>query len=229
MLIGNASVTAPVVDMSGTPGYSLSGNAKFGKGTKLLGGQAAVPDPFAYLQQPNPALLPLQSSKGLSISGNTVTTLDAGLYKGGISISGNANVTLRSGIYYMQGGGFSITGNANVTGNGIMIYNDNGGGSIRIAGNGSVTITPPVSGTYQGISIFQDRTAIPTINVLGNGFMKLSGTIYAASAGVVVTGNGDSLGTQIVSYDLYVTGNGTVNVIYNANSSGKTRMVGLVE
>jgi hypothetical protein len=170
----------------------------------------------------------LQSSGTLGISGNTIKTLNAGLYKGGINISGNANVTLRSGIYYMQGGGFSITGNATVVGNGIMIYNDNGGGRIRITGNGSVTITPPVSGTYRGMSIFQDRTINMPLDVFGNGFLNLQGTIYAARSGVVTTGNGDNLATQLVSYDLYITGNGAINVNYS-NASARTRMVGLVE
>ena len=159
-------------------------------------------------------------------------TLNPGVYKGGISISGNANVTMNSGanpIYYMEGGGFSVAGNGNLTANGVMIFNDNGGGSINIAGNGKVTITPPASGTYQGISIFQDRSTSNTVTVAGNGSMNISGTFYAAAATLQVSGNGDTIGSQYISYDLQVAGNGTVNLPYSASTSAKTRQYGLVQ
>lgn len=99
---GNASITAPTLDLSGSPGYSVT-NGNVQLNTTILSSQPAVPDPLQYLQPPPTG--PLQSSSTLSISGKQNVTLNAGLYIGGISIQGQANVTMNPGIYYMQGGG----------------------------------------------------------------------------------------------------------------------------
>jgi hypothetical protein len=186
-------------------------------------------DPLRSLAQPNPATLPKQQGGGQTIT--STTTLNAGVYQGGISIAGKAVVTMTPGIYYMQGGGFSVTGQATVTGNGVMIFNDNGGGSIKIAGQGAVTLSPPTSGIYQGITLFQDRTSNAEVSVTGNGSTKITGTFYAASALLKVAGNGSSdvIGNQYISYDLQVAGNGSVVMSYDANSGPKTRLIGLVE
>src|SRR5262249_24651740 len=151
------------------------------------------------------------SSSTLSISGKQNVTLNPGLYIGGISIQGQANVTMNPGIYYMQGGGFSNTGQGNLTGNGVMIYND--GGVINIAGQGIVTLSPPTSGPYTGITMFQNRGSAQPVQVVGNGTMNMTGTFYAANAFVQVSGNGsvNYIGSQYVSRDLKLTGNGTID------------------
>jgi hypothetical protein len=222
----NAVLTAPQFRFGGSPGFS--GNVNPPNHSGILSAQPYTVDPFLYIGAPDPASLPLQNSQTLNISGNRTATLSPGVYIGGISMAGNANVTLSPGIYYMQGGGFSVAGNASVAGAGVMIFNDNGGGSVNIAGNGSVTLSPLTSGLYQGLSVFQDRRSTAAVNLAGNGAMNLSGTVYAAAARMNVAGNGDSLGSQYVSYDLQVTGNGTVNVRYG-NSTARTRIFGLVE
>jgi Putative Flp pilus-assembly TadE/G-like len=230
-LVGNAIITAPTIDFGGTPGYSLSGNAKFGAGTTVASSQPAVVDPLAYLQPPNPSSFPLQSSSTLKITGKNPVTLNPGLYIGGISISGQGNVTMNPGIYYLQAGGFSDTGQGSLLGNGVMLYNDNGGGTINISGQGQVTISPPTSGPYQGISIFQDRSSSAAISVTGNGNTNITGTFYAANALLNIKGNGtgNNIGSQYVSYDLKVTGNGDINITYESSSAPKVRVFGLVE
>lgn len=222
-----AKVTASQIRFGGSPGYS--GNFNPPNYLGILSAQPYTVDPFLYIPQPNPGSLPLQSSRGLNVSGNSSTFLSPGLYIGGVSIAGNAIVTMSPGIYYMQGGGFSVSGNARLVGSGVMIFNDNGGGSINIAGNGSVALSPPTSGTYQGVSIFQDRATATTVNIAGNGSMSIAGTFYAAAATLNVSGNGDNIGSQYVSRDLSITGNGTVKLIYSNTSSAKARLLSLVE
>jgi hypothetical protein len=230
-LVGNASIIAPTIDFTGSPGYSLSGNAGFGPGTTLASNQPPVPDPLAYLPPPNPNSLTVQSSKTLQIKGKFSQPLNPGVYIGGINIAGQANVTLNPGIYYMKGGGFSDTGQGSLTGNGVMIYNDNGGGSINIAGNGQVSLSPITSGPYQGITLFQDRSSSAGISVTGNGNMSISGTFYAAGATLNITGNGtgNNIGSQYVSYDLNLTGNGEIDITYESSSAPLVRVFGLVE
>src|SRR5262249_357650 len=149
----------------------------------------------------------------LQISSKNPVTLNPGLYIGGISIAGQANVTLNPGIYYMQGGGFSISGQANVTGSGVMIYND-GGGSLSITGQGAITLSPTTSGPYTGLTLFQNQSSGRTVQVTGNGSMNISGSFYAASAPLDITGNGNNqdIGSLYISKDLTLTGNGTINV-----------------
>jgi hypothetical protein len=228
VLTGNGGISAPGIAFSGTPGDSTSGGGAF-TGT-LLSGQTPVPDPLAYLPEPNPSNLPVVSNNTLQLSGSQSVTLNPGVYVGGINISGQTNVTLNPGIYYMEGGGFVSAGQGNLVGNQVMLYNAPGG-SISIAGQGSVTITPPSTGLYQGISIFQDRASTASVSVTGNGNMNITGTFYAAHAALDIAGNGgvNVIGSQYISYDLVVAGNGAVNINWNGGPTSRTRQVGLVE
>ena len=98
----------------------------------------------------------------ISLSGNNELTLNHGIYSS-ISLSGNAGLTLNPGLYIIEGGGLTVTGNASVTGSGVTIVNagtkypSTGGtyGSITLSGNGSYNLSPPTSGAYAGIVIFQ--------------------------------------------------------------------------
>jgi hypothetical protein len=134
----------------------------------------------------------------------------------------------------MDGGGFSLTGGGTLTGIGVMIYNAPKGPSdnITITGNNgaTVTLTPPTSGPYEGITIFQERTATNPINIAGNGTFDIKGTFYAANAQVMVGGNGDStIGSQYVSRYLAVTGTGNFKCDYNPGDVAPVRILGLVE
>ena len=90
--------------------------------------------------------------------GNTATVLHPGTYVGGLKFSGKAAVTLLPGVYVMEGGGFSVTGQASVTGSGVVIINAPGGPSdtISVSGQGTVYLSAPTSGPYQGVAVFQD-------------------------------------------------------------------------
>jgi hypothetical protein len=134
------------------------------------------PDPLRFL--PIPTSAPIFNNYPAIAGVGPDVTLQPGTYVGGLSISGSRNVILQPGIYVMQAGfnnyGFSFGSTGSLTGDGVMIYNDPTGGggplqnTINITGSGAVTLTPPSSGTYQGISIFQARNAnnFVTINHL---------------------------------------------------------------
>ena len=59
----------------------------------------------------------------------------------------------------------------------------------------------------------------------------LAGTLYAKWALFNVAGNGayDVIGSQYISYDLVMGGNGSFNVNWDANQTAKSRLIGLVE
>lgn len=229
---GNGTVSAPDFVITGSPGEVTSGNGRFIGGVDS--GATPTVDPLLYLTPPNPNTLTVQSSSKYTLSSNQSRTLNPGVYNGGISISGNASATLNAGIYYMAGGGFSATANTVVDGtSGVLIYNApiSTSDTISIAGNGGFRLSPPTSGPYQGISIFQDRASTAPLNITGNGGMSLTGTIYAAHATLNVSGNGSNnvIGSQFISYNLAVSGNGTVTVNWSATGTSRTRSMGLVE
>ena len=204
---GNASVTAGEINVKGK--VSTSGNAAFHGVVNT--GAAAIADPLANLSAP---AQPAAKFTAVNYSG----TIQPGTYVGGITVSGNNTLTLQSGIYYLTGGGLTISGNAQLTGTGVMLYVTGLTGSatsINVSGNAIVTLTPPTSGTYQGIVVFQDRTSSASITVSGNGALNTTGTWYAPKATATLSGNeqdenpaNTSLGSEWIIDDLVLSGNG---------------------
>jgi hypothetical protein len=177
--VGNAYVadpTNPIYITGTTPGFS--GNFQ---GT-LWTGQPPVPDPLAYLPAPDPTSLTVQTAG----SGTTVN-LQPGRYIGGLSFSGQTTINMAPGLYYMDGGSFTLAGQANLNATGVTIYSTAG---LSITGQGTVTLSPPTTGIYQGISYFQDRASTATALIAGNGKFNVSGTVYAASGLAQLQGNG---------------------------------------
>ena len=158
----------------------------------------------------------------VSLSSKASVTLNPGYYPGGISLSSNSSVTLNPGIYVLDGAGLQASGNGSITANGVMIYLT-GSGKINLTGNAKATITPPNpavntfegADTYEGISIFQDRADHNAGTLTGNGGMALDGLIYLPGAQMTLSGNGDTLGAQLIVNTLRMTGNGSVTINYD--------------
>ncbi len=225
---GGGTITASEFDFGGNPGATGSGTWIGPINTN----QSPTPDPLAYLPQPDPSTMQLQDRNGVHISNGT-KTIDPGVYRGGITVSGQGTLIMNPGIYYMDGGGFSFTGQGNLVANGVMIFNapQSNSDNISINGSGSISLTPPTSGIYAGISIFQARSASNTVYVSGNGGSTYTGTFYVAGGTLNVTGNGTNnvIGSQYITYNLTVNGNGQFAVNWDANLVSKLRILRLVE
>jgi hypothetical protein len=144
-----------------------------------------------------------------------------------------------NGIYYLTAGGFNSNGadirmDTGTTG-GMMIYNAGTGTNdgINIAGSasGSVNMSPLTNGPYTGITIFQARNAPEAMQIQGNGSFNITGTLYAAGALLKVAGAGgvSNIGSQYVTNDLSITGNGNVTISWAGKLVGRTRIITLVE
>lgn len=229
---GGGSLTAPQFLVGGSPGYTTPGGGSF-TGT-IVPNSEPIPDPLAYLPPPNYNSLIVRRTNKLQHSGNGTDTLLPGIYQGGISITGGT-VILSPGIYYMDGGGFSLGGSGNLFGEGVMIYNapQSNSDTISIAGQGTVVLSPMLTGPYQGILIFQDRTSTAPVSVSGSSgaIMTITGTFYCASAPLNVSGNGSqqTIGSQYISDTLVITGNGTYACSWTPDLTPGTREVLLVE
>jgi type II secretory pathway pseudopilin PulG len=205
---GNATITTGTLDVYGVPGTKVTGNGKIS--ATVNSNILPASDPLASLAAPATFSPTIASA---TFSDSSSHTLQPGTYTSGINISGNATVTMSPGTYYIKSGGFKVSSNANVTGSGVFIYNT-GGGSVSISGNGVVKLTPPSSGTYKGIVLFQDRSYSTAIALTGNGGLTIEGTLYAPKAAITVTGNAGSttVGSLIIGLDLTVTGNGGATI-----------------
>ena len=212
---GNALISARAIKLSGpgSPGVAVSPL------TVIQTGVPPTADPLQPLPAPDPSQYPVQSTSALSLGDVAVATLQPGVYQGGISISGNAIVTLLPGIYIMAGGGFNVSGNGSVTGNGVVLYNttgpDGSASSVSFTGNAAINLTPPTSGPYAGIGVFQDRAVSSPVTISGNGVLLVPGVVYAPAASVLLSGNAGADSTQgggVIAASLTASGDAAINV-----------------
>jgi Bacterial Ig-like domain (group 3)/MBG domain (YGX type) len=212
---GNAKIKAPVIDVHG--GVQKSGNASVSP-TPIMGA-ASLPDPLVSLASPGTSGLTNHGSENLS--GNSSATIQPGIYSG-INVSGNAKLTMNSGLYIIEGGGFSVSGNSSVSGSGVTIFNagskypSTGGtyGSINLSGNGTFSLSPPTTGAYAGVVIFQPADNTSGLSVSGNA-ASVTGEIYAPKAQLNESGNGQ-LNASIVVDTMTLNGNGIANLSLGA-------------
>jgi hypothetical protein len=216
---GNAAVKASVIDVHG--GVQKSGNASFSPAP--VTGAAVLADPLASLAEPSTFGLTNYGSEILS--GNSSATIKPGIYSH-ISVSGNGTLTMDSGIYLIEGGGFSVSGNASVSGSGVMIFNagskypTTGGsyGGITLSGNGSYNLSPPTTGTYAGIVIFQSRDNSTALSLSGNA-SGMTGTVYAPAAQLAESGNAQ-LNAAVIVDTMTISGNGVSDTVALSSPAG---------
>jgi hypothetical protein len=217
------------------PEPPLPANAQTAKGVKPNSGSVAT-----YLSALN--LDPK------SISGS-VYVLDPGRYdklpnftNGDVVILRQASANSQEGVYYLNGSGFTSNGATVVmdptggTTGGVMLYDDtrpNGNSTGISLTGGQVRLAPPTSGTYQGLSIFQERSSTVDLSITGQGGTQMTGTFYAAGAAIKVTGsdstNADVIGSQYISRTLQIGGNGTFSVNWDPKQVAPMRQLAIVE
>ena len=223
---GKITSTSGPINYCGT----LTGTAYSPTPTKV---STTTPDPLASIAVPAMPGAP-QAPSGTATLSNGILATNSGtstIYPGtytSIDISGSANVTMSPGIYYLEGGASAPGGNsliingATVTGSGVLIYNGETGGAtnnpnsvgqILIQSNAVVQLTPMTSGTWQGISIFQDRNASTAMTLQGGGNTNIAGMIYAPGSNVTISGATNSVpGTSFITNTLTIIGGSTFTI-----------------
>ena len=84
-------------------------------------------------------------------------------------------------------------------------------GSITLSGNGSYKLSPPSTGTYAGIVIFQTRDNSKAMTISGNA-SGMTGTVYAPAAQLAESGNAQ-LNAAIIVDTMTVSGNGVADAL----------------
>jgi uncharacterized repeat protein (TIGR01451 family) len=223
-VVGPSTIKASQLELVKAPGLlSIGGSIQapitYGPG---------VPD---LLQLTAPAPGPVQPSG--TASGNQVLSLAPGTYNQGISVSGQATVMLSGGVYYLKGplvvsGHGKVVMNPSATG-GALIYLAPGSDGVFITNYGSVQTTAMTSGAYANVALFIDRSSTTSIDVSGHGILDTNGSVYAPSAvvgmsdnGQLMIGNPAAAGALIVS-DMIVTGQAVIDpVVGNSASIGSS-------
>jgi hypothetical protein len=221
----NAIVTDPSdgIYVSGpSPGYSGGGLVS----PAPIVNQPSTPDPLRFIPEPSQP-----SAAPAATTANGVTTYYPGYYANDPKLTGSyGTVVFQPGLYYMAAG-LTINGNSNtsLTGNGVTFFIASG--TLKMGGSGNLTLSPPTSGTYQGVMVFQSRSDTNQVAISGGSSVatNVQGTLYAPAATISIQGNGGSIGSQIIANQVSAGGTGVISVKYDQSLVGRARVINLVE
>ncbi|HUZ89202.1 MAG TPA: pilus assembly protein TadG-related protein [Candidatus Acidoferrales bacterium] len=213
---GSLSVSGGGIDVKG--GDTGSSLAQINPTPTL--GATTVSDPYASV--PVPVVVGTQTC--------CAATLNPGIYTN-LVVSGNTSVTMNPGTYVVTNS-FAVTGNGSLVGHDVTIYlacadyptpctSGQAGAKLTLSGNGTVNLSPPSYGTYQGMTIFSDRNNTSPITVGGNGETRFLGSLYALSAAANLSGNGlgDSLDSRIIVDKMTVSGNASLDIQFSGSGN----------
>jgi hypothetical protein len=200
------------VDSSNSCGVNLkSGSSSlFSQATKVVGGSctsgtitgqvatgaASFADPLRSIPEPTTAGLP--SMGAITAAG----TYSPGYYDGGIKLT-SGTASLLPGIYVIGSAtpakGVSVSASGIVDGDGVMLFLLSGASLSTTGANAGLRLTPPTTGTYAGITIFQARNNAADASFAGNGTHDMEGIVYLPASNLSVSGSGaKKLGRLIV-------------------------------
>jgi hypothetical protein len=169
-----------------------------------------VPDPLASIDKPPcpPALQaqgPGTAEHPVEYHPGDGAVLCPGVYYGGIKIDHHGSVTFDTcgmppdqAVFVMADHGLHVHGSA-LTAKGVMIYNttknwcvkpDHGCGSLHFDQKASVDLSPPTSGEYEGLAVFQDPACNKQFNLSGQALSGVEGEIYLPKAQLTIKGKG---------------------------------------
>ncbi len=164
------------------------------------------------------------------------SALTGGVYWGGIYLDGNGSstpITLSAGIYYLAGGGLRVSPGTVVEGSGVLFFNArNPGaqnpprrvcGAITFDDQVQFRVTPPISGEWEGLVIFQARpnSGLPNCSastrIQSGVTMGLPdppyGSIYLPGSTILIgpqsvgpAGPTSNIIMRIVAYEIDITG-----------------------
>ena len=121
-----------------------------------------------------------------------------------------------------------------VTGVTFFLTGQNGytAAGMQLVGNSVSNLSPPTSGTYQGILFYQDRSVTyATVNTLGNSAtLNATGTFYFPSTALALTGNVQTGTIALVVNTLSIVGSSTFTKDATGTMTGlHTPIPGLIQ
>jgi len=216
-----------------------------------------IPDPLASLPPPDYSeLTDLTAETKLRVGDPHPTwdriTIDSpdpngnpwemwpGYYAGGFFINGgdapdSPCVHFNPGVYILGGSSGSKIAGLIIQAGGYAVSDEamfyiTGDGIVDIQGNGGMRATPPTSGTYEGVTIFQDRDNYNEAWIQGTADLDLDGTLYFPRAEFLhILGGGWGFGNQLIGWRFDVRGQGIVGINYDGRNRAPVTTSFLVE
>lgn len=142
---------------------------------------APTTDPLAKLPPPSKGTQQTASNFKSSSGGRDVYNLLPGNYSE-LKFDKDASVKMSPGVYYVDGE-ISFKDSSSLSGSQVMIYTEAPKG-IKFKSSGEITLSPPTSGTYKGVTIFQDAASKTKLEFKNDAKLSLSGIIYAPNSEV---------------------------------------------
>ncbi len=193
---------------------------------------------------------------GIQLKNKSVAILTPGIYYldgGGLDVGAQASVfSVASGVTTSSVSTWPTDCPATTCG--VLIYNTGTSSTlspITVGAGATVELRPYIGVTspdpYQGLLVWQykgDATTgtlpsptyqQPAVTLNGGGTVNLSGTVYAPSAQVFMTGGsggsggGVDLTLQFIAWDLQIQGNSSFHFYYNSDTFAKPFDYGLVQ
>jgi hypothetical protein len=216
---GSATVSAECVStVGGTSGLASSSYADLKCG-KPHENQYPSYDPLFGVSPP--AYTGCQKAPG----GKT-KTLSPGTYCNE-TITGE--VTLEAGTYILRGGAIKLGGNGSLVGHGVTIFLTEDA-QISINANELVQLSPPDTGDYAGITIYQEISNDSALTINGTSGSEVTGFIYAPGAHILHAGNAAVSGSgkciRIVGNTVELTGNSNIALNCEGQLGGRKMYAG---
>ncbi len=199
----NAMSASGAVDFISGPTSILDGGTCTGGvcPSPITGYSTPLSDPFAGLTPPAGSCA---GGTHPAPTGSNPTHYHPGVYTAALSLS--SNTVFEPGTYVWCNG-LTITGGT-ITGSGVFFYV--AGGAMALSGNSTTTLSPPTSGDYAGLSIWQAKTDTNTWSTQGGAAVDLEGTLYVPGAEVSLAGTADSSYLAIVAQTISIAGTHTI-------------------
>jgi len=206
---GSATVTTPLISTCGTacaPVGAMHGPLEE-KADPIADPLADVlPDTASWNAFKASLAKPLGASGKITATG----TYSPGYYPKGLDINNTTVATLSPGTY-MFGDKFDMQGGASLLGDGVTILIDKGA-IMELNGNGVVTLSPPSSGMFEGVTIFSHRenSSDDAVTLGGTGVLTIDGMVYVPGGTLAMIGTSIKAIGGIICWQADIWGNGVV-------------------
>jgi hypothetical protein len=221
--------------------HRVTGNVKAGDAGRMSPaptvGVAGAPDPIAALAGPSTTGMPVFGGQTIT---NATVTLNPGMYSGLVTVGNLGIARLNAGNYIFRAG-LTTTGTGSLVlagAGGVLLYNANasypaaGGscGNLSLAGTGTMTLSASRTGSYAGMLLYQARSCTNAAALTVRTGTSLAGTLYVPAATLTVTvASSVTIASQIVAYELILTGGSALTMTFTPASITGTRVPSLVE
>jgi len=218
-------VSAPSIGVVG--GSQATGSGQFTPA--VTNGIAPVEDPLSGLPTPDQIFGPLPNRGSVTVGNGSPPPLQSGVYDR-LLVNGTGNLRLGAGAIIVVTGELTLSSVGSVLGGPATVYLScfrypqpcNGAGAtLTLSSTGKYLATAPASGLYKGLSIFADRTNTSTISWSSSSATTFTGTIYAATGGLVLSSLAGTLqlNSLVVVGGLRISSTSGTSLSYSASQN----------